>query len=48
MNPSCLVVGSQLVDGLLERVAAVAEVVREVHVVQGELEVALVCKNKPV
>ena len=39
--------GVQLVDGLLEVVAALAELVREVHVVHKELKVALVLPELP-
>ena len=37
--------GAQLLDGLLQGVAAVAEVTRQVNVVRRELELALVCKK---
>ena len=45
---SYLVVGAQVLESFLERAAAVAEVVREVNIVRGELEFALVCKKSSV
>ena len=40
--------GAQVLESFLERAAAVAEVVHEVNIVRGELELALVCNKSSV
>ena len=40
--------GAQVLESFLERAAAVAEVVHEVNIVRGELELTLVCNKSSV